>query len=124
MKLFNFLFCFFPFPCHSTSVRWLLLGGYTGFEGDEGTLARDEIELLELADHDNFHKKSNWCQRLLPSAAQSLDGATVDIVNTFKFMEDHEGDSTFTSSHNTVIQDRLLVCGGSDNKYEITNRCR
>ena len=124
MKIFAYLLCFSLFLCHSVTVRWLLLGGYTGFEGEEGTIARDEIELLELADQNSFHKRSSWCQRPLPSAAESLDGATVDIVDAFKFLADHEGDTSFSSSHNTVIHDRLLVCGGSDNKYEITNRCR
>ena len=106
------------------SERWLLLGGYTGFEGEEGTAVRDEVELIELTEPDNFKRRSNWCQGVFPSSSDSLDGATIDMIDTFTYMEGLEGDSKFSSAHNSFIYERALVCGGADNYYRITNICR
>ena len=120
MKILELFLLFSSCECE----RWLLLGGYTGFEGEDATAVRNEVELIELTDSDEFSKKTSWCQRGLPSSPESLDGATVDMINTFKYMEGLEGDPKFSSAHNSVIYDRVLVCGGSDNDYGIRNMCR
>ena len=86
MKILELFLLFSTCECE----RWLLLGGYTGFEGEDATAVRNEVELIELTDSDKFSKKTSWCQ----------------------------------NAHNSVIYDRVLVCGGSDNDYGITNKCR
>ena len=101
-----------------------MLGGYKGFEGDDGTSVRDEVELITLTNPEKFSNKSHWCQRSLPPSEVSLDGATVDMIDTFKYMEGLEDDSKFSSAHNSFIFERILVCGGADNQYRITSMCR
>ena len=93
-------------------------------EGDDGTSVRDEVELITLTNPEKFSYKSNWCQRNFPPSEVSLDGATVDMIDTFKYMEGLEDDSKFSSSHNSVIFERILVCGGADKQYIITSMCR
>ena len=100
------------------------MGGYKGFEGDDGTSVLDEVELITLSNPEKFSNKSHCCQRSLPPSEVSLDGATVDMIDTFKYMEGLEDDSKFSSAHNSVIFERILVCGGADNQYRITSMCR
>ena len=78
------------------------MGGYKGFEGDDGTSVRDEVELITLTNPEKFSYKSNWCQRSFPPSEVSLDGATVDMIDTFNYMEGLEDDSKFSSAHNSV----------------------
>ena len=101
-----------------------MMGGYKGFEGEDGTSARDEVELITLTDADMFNNKSYWCQRSLSSSEESFDGATIDLIDTFNYNEGHEGHSDFSSAHNSLVFERVLVCGGADTEYRITNLCR
>ena len=100
------------------------MGGYKGFQGDYGTSVRDEVKLITLTNPEKFSNKSHWCQRSLPPSEVSIDGATVDMIDTFKYMEGLEDDSKCSSGHNSVIIERIIVCGGAAKEYKITSMCR
>ena len=86
---------------------WLLLGGYTGVEGQEGTETINNVELLSLTG-------TNWCQLELEPAAVRLEGSTMDWISMFDFMEGRVGDTNYTSPHSSMVFERILVCGGID----------
>ena len=98
-----------------------MLGGYKGFEGEPGTSALNEVELITLKETDKFSHNSYWCQRNLSSSEESFDGATIDLIDAFQYIEALEGDSSFSSAHNSFIFERVLICGGADSVYMITN---
>ena len=56
---------------------WLLLGGYTGVEGQEGTETINNVELLSLTG-------TNWCQLELEPAVVRLEGSTMDWIRLVK----------------------------------------
>ena len=122
------IWCFTVFSlCFISNVhcgRWMLMGGYQGVEGENGTSSMDDVELLTLEDEQMYNYESAWCQRTLPSAAVSLDGATIDMINSFDYVESYIGDTAFTSPHNSHVFERAIVCGGADPRYNITAKCR
>ena len=112
--------------------RWLVVGGYTGVEG-QGQAATAGVELLTLTD--NLYEKSNaWCQRNMSTAPLPLDGATINVIDTFYYynrldgagsvLADIKPNTDFSSAHYTVQLNRVLVCGGADDRYVIQNLCR
>ena len=104
--------------------RWLVVGGYQGVEGDEGTSSVGDVELLSLEDESMFNNESSWCQANLSSSSFALDGATIDMINVFSFVAGHADDPAFSSPHSSSVFERALVCGGADEQYAITNKCR
>ena len=102
----------------------MLMGGYQGVEGEVGTSAMDDVELLILDNESMFKNQSSWCQKNLSSSPLSIDGATIDMINTFDYVEDHKNDPTFTSPHYSFMFERALVCGGADSQYHIKRQCR
>ena len=86
---------------------WLLLGGYTGVEGQEGTETINNVELLSLTG-------TNWCQLELEPAVVRLEGSTMDWISMFDFLEGRVGDTNYTSPHSSMVFERILVCGGID----------
>ena len=87
--------------------NWLLLGGYTGVEGEEGTETINNVELLSLTG-------TNWCQLELEAAVVRLEGSTMDWISMFDFMEGMVGNTNYTSPHSSMVFERILVCGGID----------
>ena len=95
--------------------NWLLMGGYTGVEGQEGTESINSVELLSLAG-------SDWCQLELEPAVVKLEGSTMDWISMFDFMEDMVGNGNYTSPHSSMVFERILICGGIDQeRRENTN---
>ena len=90
---------------------WLLLGGYTGVEGQEGTESINNVELLSRLGN-------NWCQLELEPALVKLEGSTMDWISMFDFMEDMVGNVNYTSPHSSMVFERILVCGGIDQERE------
>ena len=86
---------------------WLLLGGYSGVEGQEGTETINKVELLSLTG-------TNWCQLEMEAAVVRLEGSTMDFISMFDFMEGKVGDANYTSPHSSMVFERILVCGGID----------
>ena len=92
---------------------WLLLGGYSGVEGQEGTEPINSVELLSLAGN-------TWCQLELPPALVRLEGSTMDWLSMFDFLEEMTGNVNYTSPHSSMVFERILVCGGIDQERETT----
>ena len=93
-------------------------------EGGNETAAIDEVELITLENEETFHNESGWCQESLNPAAMSLDGATIDMINTFDFLAKHLGDPVFIGPHNSQVHHRVIVCGGANTGYAISPLCR
>ena len=83
--------------------------------------ALSTVELLIL-DNDQFKSTSAWCQRNMSDAPLPLDGATINIVDTFNYYN-NMGDK-FSGAHHSVQFHQVIVCGGADDKYVIQNKCR
>ena len=94
--------------------RWLLLGGYTGFESQDGSGPTDGLDLLALGQETQYGDPSKWCSRSLSSLPLGLEGSAVSWVDTRKFLSNHLGDSSFTTAHHTTHFDGALLCGGAD----------
>ena len=106
-----------------TGGRWMLMGGYSGVEGDSGTSSIGEVELLTLNNEERFNNDSSWCQKNLTSSSLSLDGATINMINEFEFVRKNAYDPRFTGPHYSIVFQRALVCGGGNSEYSITNNC-
>jgi len=112
-------------PC--LSQRWVLLGGYTGFEGELDAGATAQMELLRLRTASSYADELEWCQKNLSVTSKPLDGATISEVSSFKYIEatlaNANNKDYFTSSHHSAQFHRLLVCGGADDKYKVEDAC-
>ena len=115
------LFCFLPFSVNAG--KWMLIGGYDGVEGQAGSTAIGDVEMLTLEQEDKFGVKTQWCQKSLSDAPTALDLATVDWVDAFEFVSKHLGNKSFTSGHHTITFVRALVCGGANKDYDIQKKC-
>ena len=113
----------------TTAIQWLLHGGYTGFEGQPDQGATAEVEVLTLNNPNDYASPWGFCHRNLSTAPQPLDGATMDEVSTFKYIENTLKTAGtgklpyFGSSHHSAQFQRLLVCGGADDKYVVQKSC-
>ena len=83
-------------------------------------MSLDNVEMLSIENESNKHNISYWCQRPLSPAPVRIEGSIMSMVNMHDFVESHLGDASFTSPHNSVIQDRALLCGGANTDYNIT----
>ena len=105
-------------------ANWALVGGYRGVEGEMRTKSLNNIEILNLEDETDFEIESSWSQQNVSSALEDLDGGTINMVNMFDFIDEHQDNPKFSSPHGINIFDRPLICGGADTNYKITNECR
>ena len=85
--LFLHLLSFLPFCVNAG--KWMLIGGYAGVEGQAGSTALGDVEMLTLEQEDKFGVKSEWCQRSLSDAPTALHLATVDWVDAFQYVSKH-----------------------------------
>jgi len=114
--------------CHlpgSRAKNWLLMGGYTGVEGEDGTSSMDNVEILQLKHPQSQYKTGQqWCQARLPPALFKLEGATMEWVSMMDHMENMLATNpTYTSPHSLVIWEKILVCGGADQNYTVSKQC-
>merc|ERR1719232_304947 len=95
---------------HLPSIRakdWLLMGGYSGVEGEADTEALDTAEVLSLPSAAQYQSEAGWCHASLAPAPLRLEGATMDWVS----VTDHMAamlttDPLYTSPHSLVIWDK------------------
>ena len=85
-----------------------------------GTKSLDNVEMLSIENESKKYNSSYWCQRDLSTAPVHMEGSIMTMVNMHDFVESHLRDDSFTSPHNSVIQDRAIMCGGADTDYNIT----
>ena len=102
---------------------WLLMGGYTGVEGEDGTSSMDNVEILQLKHLQSQYKTGQqWCQARLPPALFKLEGATIEWVSMMDHLENMLATNpTYTSPHSLVIWEKILVCGGADQECWLSN---
>ena len=93
--------------------RWILLGGYTGYESQPDTKPSDIVDLLTLEDQSQYVDPSKWCSKSLASLPLELDGSTASWVETGKFLASQLGNSSFSTAHHTSGFTGGLVCGGA-----------
>jgi len=105
--------------------EWVIMGGYTGIEG-QGQAATSSVELLAFDDDASFTNPNAWCQRNMSVAPLPLDGATINIVDTFSYYKQivQQQNTKFSGAHHSAQLNRVIVCGGADDKYVIQNMCR
>jgi len=131
-RLFSFCLCLLLVHTRAALEQWVVMGGYTGIEGQDQE-ATAAVELLTLEDG-KFSDKSAWCQRNLSVAPLPLDGATINVIDIFNYYDRLDGtgnviadinpNTDFSGAHYTVQLNRVLVCGGADDKYAIQSLCR
>ena len=97
---------------HVLGSRWILFGGYTGFEGQPGTQPSDTVELLGINQEDQYQDPNTWCSASLASLPLELEGSTVVWVGTRKFSQ--LGNSSYSTAHHTTHFNGALLCGGAD----------
>ena len=103
---------------------WLLMGGYSGVEGEADTEALDTAELLSLSAQAQYQSEAQWCHTALAPAPVRLEGATMDWVSVTEHMAAMLAtDPLYTSPHSLVIWDKVLVCGGADKDYVVSPSC-
>ena len=99
-------------PAAATAESWLLLGGYTGVEG-AGAAALDSAELLRVSNPASHAFSSAWCATNLTTTPLPLDGATINIVDTFQYYDRFDGNggdtvasqggrADFSGAHNSA----------------------
>jgi hypothetical protein len=130
--LFSVCLCLLVFQAESALEKWVIMGGYTGIEG-QGQEATAAVELLTLEDG-KYGDQSAWCQRNLSVAPLPLDGATINVIDTFGFYNSLDGNgdviadinpnTAFSGAHSIAQLNRVLVCGGADDNYEVQDLCR
>ena len=103
--------------------RWMLFGGYVNVEGEADVSALDSVERMTLDQENNYGDKTRWCFQERASMPRALDGATVSSVDTWKFLSSQLGNSSFSSAHYTSAWARVLVCGGAEADYSVSQEC-
>merc|ERR1711963_553038 len=126
-ELFLFLLLGVNLICHPPSINakdWLLMGGFRGVEGEVDTSAVDNVEILSLSNQAQYKSTDKWCQVQLPPADVKLEGATMTRVSMFNHMENMlANDNTYTSPHSSVIWEKILLCGGAQQDYDVSKSC-
>ena len=77
-------------------------------------------ERVTLANENNKADLDEWCQRNLSNIPVSVDGGIVAMVKMHSFITSNLGNDDFTSPHNSVIFDKILLCGGANTGYNIS----
>ena len=80
----------------------------------------NSAEIVTLANENNNADSNEWCQRNLSTMPVSVDGGIVAMVKMHSFITSNLGNDGFTSPHNSVIFDKLLLCGGANTGYNIS----
>jgi len=101
----------------------MLIGGYVNVEGGPDTTPLDSVDILTLDQEAQFANSGKWCSMKTSSMPTPLDTAAVAWVDTWKFTDPQVNNSRFTSAHYTTSWTRVLVCGGGDSVYNVTNQC-
>ena len=103
--------------------RWMLFGGYVNVEGETDVTALDTVEHMTLDQETQYSDKTRWCFQERARLPRALDGATVSSVNTWEFLSSQLGNSSFSSAHHTSAWSRVLVCGGAELDYTVSQQC-
>ena len=103
--------------------RWMLFGGYVNVEGEPDVSALDTVEQVTLDQENQYGDKTRWCFKERASLPRALDGAAVSSVNTWEFLASQLGNSSFSSAHHTSAWSRVLVCGGAESDYTVSQQC-
>ena len=106
-----------------TGGRWMLFGGYINVEGDIDVTGLDNVTSVTLDWEAKYNEVSRWCFKERSALPSPLDGATVSLVDTWKFLSSQLGNSSFSSAHHSTAWARVMVCGGADQQYTVSRQC-
>ena len=98
------------------------MGGYTGFEGNGGKTIADS-EQLALTNKNHVLDYDSWCQKSETSLPLPLEGAAVASLSLTAYLSNVVKQKG-KHPHETVKFDRMIICGGADDKYVIQDGCR
>ena len=105
----------------SLGERLLLLGGYQGYFGQPDAKAVSTVETLQLDDNLPVFANGSWCSKVESSDEKhfSPDGSVAVYLNNNQFAQSTPG---INISHR-LLQESVLVCGGADSVFNITDAC-
>ena len=98
--------------------------------GQVGSHSRKEVEILKLINSTSYHDKASWCIANIPEVGDETsafgkvdfparDGAVVAYINSRAWVAEKEN----VSVPARLLVDNVLVCGGADTSYHVTDTC-
>ncbi|XP_023333241.1 uncharacterized protein LOC111705045 [Eurytemora carolleeae] len=118
-------FCFFLLQ-GVTCKKWMLVGGLLGGDDATDAVPTNQVELLELQNEGQSDNPGQWCSLNLTSMNMALDGATINFIPTFNFVDYHQANNpgSVAFPYLDLLWEKALLCGGSNPVSQIQENCR